>query len=278
MSLTLSDAQKTLTDVISIAQTAGAQTRDLFNQSNGMELKSSGVDLVTTADRQTEEFITQTLVERYPDFNVVGEEGHGQTTASSYRWFVDPIDGTTNFAHGIPHFAICIALFDSDSFPPLLGVTYDPMRDETFAALRDNGATLNGKPMRVTQTPKLAQSVVASGFPYSKWDDPDNNAEQWGNFVVRSRGVRRMGSAGLDVAYVAAGRYDGYWEHNLSAWDVSSSMICLHEAGGTFSDYAGNPLAFQMAKLRMVATNGKIHAEMVDVLQRGEKAPRPKSD
>ncbi len=277
MSLGLSEAKNILADIVSIAQEAGSQTRDLFNQSNGMELKSSGVDLVTTADKQTEEFISQTLFERYPEYNLVGEEGHGQTTDSRYRWFIDPIDGTTNFAHRIPHFAVCIALFSDEAFPPVLGVTYDPMHDETFTGILGGGAMLNNKSIKVSKTPKLAQSVLASGFPYTKWDETDNNAAQWGNFMVRSRGVRRFGSAGLDVAYVAAGRFDGYWEHNLSAGDVSSSLICLHEAGGQFSDYAGNPLAFQMKKIRMVASNGNIHDEMIAVLQQGENAPRPKS-
>lgn len=277
MSLSVSEAQNALADIISIVKEAGAHARALFNQSNAMELKSSGVDLVTTADKETEAFISQTLLERYPTYNIVGEEGNGQTTASPYRWFIDPIDGTTNFAHRIPHFAICIALFDGEQFPPLLGVTYDPMRDECFAGLRDKGATLNGKSLRVSNTPKLAQSVVGSGFPYTKWDDPDNNADRWGQFMVRTRGVRRLGSAGLDVVYVAAGRLDGYWEHNISAWDVSSSLICLQEAGGQFSDYAGNPLAFQINKMRVLTSNGKIHAEMVDVLQQGYDAPRPKS-
>ena len=277
MSLTTSETQRILADIISIAKEAGAQIRDLFTQANGMELKSSDVDLVTTADKQTEEFISQTLLARYPEFNLVGEEGHGQDTASQYRWFIDPIDGTTNFAHRIPHFAVCIALFDGESFPPLLGVTYDPMRDEVFAGLRGNGATLNGKPLRVSNTLQLAQAVVGSGFPYTKWDDPDNNAEQWGNFVVRTRGVRRLGSAGLDVAYVAAGRLDGYWEHNLSAWDVGSSMICLHEADGQLSDFTGNSLPFQVKEIRLVASNGKIHSEIVDILRRGDDVPRPSS-
>jgi myo-inositol-1(or 4)-monophosphatase len=172
--------------------------------------------------------------------------------------------------------AVNIALADSQLYPPLLGVMYDPMRDECFAAIRGEGATLNGKSLKVSGTPKLAQSVIASGFPYTKWTDPDNNADRWGNFVVRSRGVRRMGAAGLDMAYVAAGRFDGYWEHHLSAWDIMPSIICLLEAGGRLSNYAGEPLdPYQIVKLRVVASNGYIHDEMLTVLREGNNAPRP---
>lgn len=267
---------ETLETITAIAREAGAMAREAFNYPRETLTKSSGVDLVTDTDTRVEAFIVENLTGHFPDYSLVGEEGGEYNTGNSYRWFIDPIDGTTNFAHGIPHFAINIALADAQLYPPRLGVMYDPMRDECFMAIRGEGATLNGKPLKVSSTLTLAQSVVASGFPYTKWTDPDNNANRWGHFVVRSRGVRRMGAAGLDMAYVAAGRFDGYWEHHLSAWDIMPSIICLLEAGGRLSNYAGEPLdPHQIIRLRVVASNGYIHDEMLTVLREGNNAPRP---
>jgi myo-inositol-1(or 4)-monophosphatase len=270
------EVQKILANVIDLTKTAGSQLRALFTQPHTTDLKSTDVDLVTEADKQIEAFMVGELTKHYPAFGIVGEEGNTHTaTDSPYHWYIDPIDGTTNFAHGIPHFAICAALFDQNQFPPLLGIVYDPMRDECFAGLRGHGATLNSQTMRVSRTPHLSQAVVASGFPYTKWVSSDNNVAHWGDFVVRVRGIRRMGSAGLDGAYVAAGRFDGYWEHSLSAWDISASLLFVTEAGGYFSHFDGGPVPYQAKGLRVVASNGLIHEEMIRVLQEGSNAPRP---
>lgn len=267
---------ETLETVTRIVRDAGAVAREAFNKPREMDTKSSGVDLVTDTDKRIEAFIVENLTGQFPDISLVGEEGGEYNSGNSYRWFIDPIDGTTNFAHGIPHFSVNIALTDAQPYPPLLGVLYDPMRDECFAGIRGEGAALNGKALRVSSTPSLAQSVVASGFPYTKWTDPDNNADRWGHFVTRSRGVRRMGAAGLDVAYVAAGRFDGYWEHHLNAWDVMPGIVCLTEAGGMFTNYDGEPVdPHQFTKLRIVASNGLIHDEMLTVLREGSHAPVP---
>lgn len=267
-----------LQHIIEIAREAGQIAREGFNQPRHTALKSSNVDLVTDTDRQVEAFIVEQLTQAYPDYQIVGEEGgvYQQANTNGYRWFIDPIDGTTNFAHGIPHFSVCVGLAGDDVFSPLLGVIYDPMRDECFAAERGKGATLNGQSIHVSHTTRLSEAVVASGFPYTKWTDPDNNATQWGDFVVRSRGVRRFGSAGLDMAYVAAGRFDGYWEHNLNAWDIMPSVICLLEAGGKLTNYNGEAPENASNALRLVASNGLIHDEMVHVLAEGANAPRPK--
>jgi myo-inositol-1(or 4)-monophosphatase len=267
---------ETLETITAIAREAGSMARDAFNNPRETNTKSSGVDLVTDTDKRVEAYIVENLTGHFPDFSLVGEEGGEYNPGSSYRWFIDPIDGTTNFAHGIPHFTVNIALGGSTLFPPVLGVIYDPMRDECFSAIRDEGATLNGKPMKVSSTPTLAQSVVASGFPYTKWSDPDNNVEQWGNLVIRSRGVRRMGAAGLDMVYVAAGRFDGYWEHNLNMWDIMPSIICLLEAGGQVTTYTGEPMdPHKISQLRIVASNGHIHDELLTILRDGKDAPRP---
>jgi len=277
MTITAVDKVQTLTHIEAIARKAGAALRDRFNNPHTADLKSSDVDLVTEADRETEAFIVSHLRAEFPDFDLLGEEGgmYENGASSNFFWVIDPIDGTTDFAHRIPHFCVNIALFDGQHFPPLLAVSYDPMRDEMFAGIHGQGTTLNGQPLKVTSRSKLSESIVASGFPYTKWENPDNNTTHWANFVVRSRGVRRMGAAGLDVAWVAAGRYDGYWEHNVNLWDIAPGILFVIEAGGMMSDYQGEPLSFGRGPFRFLASNGNIHAEMIRVLQEGDAAPRP---
>ncbi len=238
--------------------------------------KSALTDLVTATDQQAEALIVQHLNQYFPDHHIVGEEGGsyangGQTT---HRWYIDPIDGTTNFAHGIPHYCVSLAMTGPDGLP-LVGVIYDPMRDEMFSAVQGEGAKLNDSPIHVSATPTLAEAVVATGFPYDKWSDPANNVEQWSNFVVRTTGVRRQGSAALDLAYVAAGRYDGYWEQKLNPWDALAGVLLVFEAGGTVTDYDGKQDGILARKPRIVASNGHIHQAMLAVLHQGQDAPRP---
>jgi myo-inositol-1(or 4)-monophosphatase len=277
MTTTVIDERHTLNLIENIAREAGAGLRDRFANPHAADLKSSDVDLVTEADRATEEFIVRRLQKAFPDFDLLGEEGgmYENGPPSDYFWVIDPIDGTTNFAHHIPHFSVNIALFDGQQYPPVLAVCYEPMHDEMFKGIRTQGATLNDQVLKVTTTSRLAESVVASGFPYTKWRDPDNNADHWAHFVVRSRGVRRFGAAGLDVAWVAAGRFDGYWEHDVNLWDIAPGILFLLEAGGTVSDYDGNPLTVARGPLRFVGSNGHIHDQMLRVLGDGEAAPRP---
>lgn len=266
-----------LNKTTAIAREAGQLLREYTAHPNHADTKSASVDLVTAADRASEALIVERLKDQFPDFLIIGEEGgayENSGDADSYRWYVDPIDGTTNFAHGIPHFAVSMAL-TTDKNEPIFGVIYDPMRDECFSAVKGLGATLNSKPIHVSKTEKLAQSVVGSGFPYNKWTSPENNAENWGNFVVRSQGIRRLGSAALDMAYVACGRLDGYWEHHLSRWDVFAGIVIVQEAGGKVTDYEGNPNNITIEKPRLVASNGNIHDEIVQVLKLGKDAPRP---
>lgn len=230
--------------------------------------KTTGYDLVTAADRAAEKAIIAALLDHYPAHHIVGEEGGGHgvpVESADYLWFVDPIDGTTNFAHRIPHYSVSIALTDRDR-QPLLGVIYDPSRDEVFAAVRGAGATLNGQPMRVTHRTTLDQSVICSGFPYDRRTNPDNNGVEWLAFLPRVRGVRRIGSAALDLAYVAAGRFDGYWERDLKPWDALAGMLLVTEAGGQVTDYAGGDQPQWGGEGRYVASNGRIHAEMLAVL------------
>lgn len=232
-------------------------------------LKSSRIDVVTEADTESETFIVQALLARFPDHHVVGEEGGGQGAPvgeATYHWFVDPIDGTVNFASKLPHFCISIALATADR-EPLLGVIYDPTRNELFAATRGGGATLNGEEIRVTETAELVDAVVTSGFPYDKHTNPDNNLKEWTAFLTRIRGERRLGSAALDFCYVAAGRLDGYWEKDLKTYDAMAGMLIAREAGGVVTDYAGGAWPQREERGRYVASNGRIHDAMLAVLR-----------
>lgn len=231
--------------------------------------KSTRSDVVTAADTEAEAFIVRELLARFPDHHIVGEEGGGQgapAAAAPFHWFVDPIDGTVNFAAKLPHFCTSIALATPDR-QPLLGVIYDPTRDELFSAARDGGARLNGQPLRVTATDELNDAVVSTGFPYDKHTNPDNNEREWAAFLKHIRGERRLGSAALDLAYVAAARLDGYWEKDLKPYDAMAGVLLVREAGGVVTDYAGAPDPQRADRGRYVASNGRIHAAMLRVLQ-----------
>ncbi|HEX2100928.1 MAG TPA: inositol monophosphatase family protein, partial [Candidatus Synoicihabitans sp.] len=229
---------------------------------------TSRIDIVTAADRETEAFIVHELARHFPDHHVVGEEGGGQGAAAAvapYHWFVDPIDGTVNFASKLPHFCTSIALATPDR-EPLLGVVYDPTRRELFTAIRGKGAHLNDQPIRVTATAELIDAVITSGFPYDKHTNPDNNLKEWAAFLLQIRGERRLGSAALDLCYVAAGRLDGYWEKDLKPYDAMAGLLLVREAGGAVTDYAGGAYPQRHDRGRYVASNGTLHAAMLQVL------------
>ena len=232
-------------------------------------VKGSRSDIVTAADTEAEMFIVRELLRRFPDHHIVGEEGGGQGAPASsapLHWFVDPIDGTVNFAAKLPHFCTSIALATPDR-QPLLGVVYDPTRRELFTAVAGQGAHLEGHRLLVTQTAVLNDAVLSTGFPYDKHTNPDNNLREWAAFLKHIRGERRLGSAALDLCYVGAGRLDGYWEKDLKPWDVMAGMLIAREAGGRVTDYAGGPDPQRLDRGRYVASNGRIHAAMLAVLQ-----------
>jgi myo-inositol-1(or 4)-monophosphatase len=258
-----------LDDVVAIARGAGEIVMRHFAAPIPTTTKSSRIDIVTAADRETEAFIVAELVRRSPAHHIVGEEGGGQGAPAAlapYQWFVDPIDGTVNFASKLPHFCTSIALATPDR-QPLLGVIYDPTRRELFTAVRGAGAQLNGAALRVTQTEELVDAVITSGFAYDKHTNPDNNLKEWAAFVTRIRGERRLGSAALDFCYVAAGRLDGYWEKDLKPYDAMAGMLIAREAGGVVTDYRGDPNPQVQDRGRYVASNGRIHDAMLRVLQ-----------
>lgn len=258
-----------LNDITALARSAGGIILRHFAAPIPTSVKGTRSDIVTAADTEAEDCIVSALRARFPDHHIVGEEGGGQgapAASAPYHWFVDPIDGTVNFAAKLPHFCTSIALATPDR-QPLLGVVYDPTRRELFTAVKGRGAALNGQPLRVTQTAGLNDAVVSTGFPYDKHTNPDNNLKEWAAFLKHIRGERRLGSAALDLCYVAAGRLDGYWEQQLNPWDVMAGMLIAREAGGTVTDYTGDANPQRRDKGRYVASNGRIHAAMLQVLQ-----------
>jgi myo-inositol-1(or 4)-monophosphatase len=249
-----------------IAREAGALLREYF--SRGVETEYKGdVDLVTVADRGAEKLIRTRLSEAFPDHGIYGEEGTRERLDGEYRWYVDPLDGTTNFAHGFPHFSVSLGLEHrkagtkpEDDGMLTAAVIYDPMRDELYTAERGRGAELNGKAIHVSRASELAEALLATGFP-SRKRHSSPNIHFYQEFTLRSHGVRRAGSAALDLAYVACGRLEGFWEFNLNPWDTAAGILLIGEAGGRVTDFAGAPVRLRSDEV--LASNGLIHDELV---------------
>jgi len=253
-----------------IAREAGARLREFFAQ--GVETEYKGdVDLVTVADRTVEKLIRTRLGEAFPEHGVYGEEGTRDRMEGEFRWYVDPLDGTTNFAHGFPQFCVSMGLERrpagtnaEEDGTIVAGVIYDPMRDELYTAERGRGAWLNGKPIHTSRIAFLAESLVSTGFPSRKRHDSPN-IHFYHEFTLRSHGVRRAGSAALDLAFVASGRLEAFWEFNLNPWDTAAGILLVQEAGGKVTDFAGG--AFQLNSSEVLASNGLIHEELVGLFK-----------
>ena len=237
------------------------------------EIKYKGdVDLVTQADKRSEQAIVARLSKHFPTHSIAAEEGTGHQRSGEFHWHVDPLDGTTNFAHKYPCFAVSIALAQNETV--LAGVVYNPIYGELFAAARGEGATLNGAKISVSKNQKLAASLLCTGFPvHKRLANP--NIHYYYDFTLRSHGVRRDGSAALDLASVACGRFDGFWEFGLKAWDTAAGVLLVQEAGGRISDFLGEP--YSLGGPVVLATNGLIHEEMretaLEISQRDANAP-----
>jgi myo-inositol-1(or 4)-monophosphatase len=269
---TTDDIQSLITFTEETARRAGALLREAYDQPVSITNKGK-IDLVTQSDRDSEALILAAIKERYPHHGILAEESgefRGEITAaapdgSSFVWMVDPLDGTTNFAHKFPIFSVSMALRDGDDL--LIGVVYDPLRDECFTAARGMGARLNGVPFTVSSVNALDQALLATGFPYDSHTAEDNNLTAFGVFMRRAQAIRRAGSAALDLAYVACGRFDGYWEMRLYPWDIAAGMLLIREAGGMVTDYAGRTGTMEMITgRRIVASNGRIHHAIIDTL------------
>ncbi len=224
---------------VSIATEVGKLQRDRIDEPHTVETKSSEIDLVTEVDRLSEQRILERIRDARPDDAVVCEETSGQAGTSGLLWVVDPLDGTTNYAHGFPHFAVSIGV-ERDGVREV-GVVYDPMKDELFTATRGGGATLNGRSIHISSERELRRALLATGFGYDVHHAKVDNLEFFARFIKRAQAVRRAGSAALDLAYVACGRFDGFWELSLHPWDVAAGILLVEEAGGHVTDLYGGP-------------------------------------
>lgn len=262
----------TQSTTIAIAREAGELLRRGYGQAKEISAKNYAIDLVTQYDTQAEALIVGRLRDAFPHDAILGEEGGAQNASDGERiWFVDPLDGTINFAHGFPYFAVSIALYEGQR--PLVAVIYDPLRDECFHAAAGEGAFLSQageapQRLRVSDSSELLSSLLATGFPYDRHESDHDNLAQFGALLKRAQGIRRAGAAALDVAYVAAGRLDGYWEYKLGSWDIAAAVLLVQEAGGQISAMDGSPFRLQPSQHNaLLASNGQIHDEMVRLLE-----------
>jgi len=247
--------QDFLTPMQELAREAGSLLISYFGKV-AIEYKGD-VDLVTVADRNSESLIVGRIRKVWPQHDLMGEEGSRQETGSDFRWYVDPLDGTTNFAHGFPVFCVSIALEYKGE--RIAGVIYDPTRDEMFAAEKGSGSRLNGRPIHVSKTRRLAEALVATGFPSHK-RHKNPNIHFYHQITLRSHGVRRAGSAALDLCCVACGRYDAFWEFNLNPWDTAAGVLLVEEAGGKVTNFTGGP--FEISSREVLASNILLHEEL----------------
>lgn len=255
-----------LTVAAEAARAAGALLRANINGKREISYKGD-INLVTEMDRLSERTVVKALLASFPDHGIMAEEETMIRNGSGYLWIIDPLDGTTNYAHGYPCFSVSIALEHEGEI--VVGVVYDPMRDELFSAQKGAGAHLNGKTIRVSAADTLIKSLLSTGFPYDRKVSEKNNLNYFHDLLMASQEVRRDGSAALDLCYVASGRFDGFWELKLKPWDVAAGSLIVHEAGGLISDFSGT--RFSIHDDEILATNGRIHALMLETLQKSGK-------
>jgi myo-inositol-1(or 4)-monophosphatase len=224
------------------------------------------IDLVTNFDNQSQRMILKRLSAIFPDHGFLAEEGLSETKGSEFQWIIDPLDGTTNYAHRFPVFTVSIALEAKGEV--VVGVVYDPMREETFWAAKGEGAFLNGRKIRVSSIDDLNKGLLATGFPYDIRVSETNNIVHFNNFLTRAQALRRCGSAAMDLCYVACGRFDGFWELKLKPWDMAAGALMVHEAGGRVSGFQNEK--FSLSRSNILASNGLIHQQMIGVLNLGK--------
>ena len=257
------DVAKFLGAAWQAASAAGEIIRASWHQPRSIDYKGP-IDLVTSTDRAAERAIVEVLQREFPAHSILAEEETEITRAASeYRWIIDPLDGTTNFAHSYPQVSVSIALEYSGHI--ILGLVYDPLRDECFRAVKGQGATLNGDPIRISAINDLEKALLATGFPYDRRDHGDFYLSFFKAFLTRCQGIRRNGSAALDLCYVAAGRLDGFWELKLKPWDIAAGALIVAEAGGSLSDFSGK--GFSIHGNETLASNGFIHDKMVQLIR-----------
>ena len=250
-----------------LAREAGAILREGYGRTHRPERKGR-IDLVTEYDRRSERLLLEAIARRFPDHAVLAEEsgvsaaGGPSGGAPTVRWIVDPLDGTTNFAHNYPFFCVSVAA-EVDGVLAA-GAVYDPVRDELFSAAAGSGATLDGTALKVSDIERVEEALLVTGFPYDVREHPQRSLPRFEAFLVRAQGIRRDGSAALNLCYLAAGRFDGFWEGHLAPWDMAAGVLIVREAGGRVTDYAGG--TFRLERPEILASNGRIHEEMRTIL------------
>jgi myo-inositol-1(or 4)-monophosphatase len=248
-----------------VARRAGALQRERYETDLTIDSKSASIDLVTEVDRACEALIVAAIRDAFPADAILAEEGGiGAAPGAEFCWIIDPLDGTTNFAHGFPRFCVSIGIERRDA--RVVAVVYDPLLDECFEAVRGAGAWLGERRLSVSRETELGRGLFATGFPYDVHASDDDNLEAFARVVKSARGIRRDGSAALDLCYVAAGRIDGYWERKLHAWDVAAGILLVEEAGGRVSDEQGGPV--DRSGRELVATNGPLHASLLEKVRK----------
>ncbi|MBI5249024.1 MAG: inositol monophosphatase [Desulfomonile tiedjei] len=251
--------------IMRLAEKAGqiimSYYRDGFRV-HGKGPRKDGIDIVTDADTASENFIMAEIRREFPGHDILTEETLTETTGSKWLWIVDPLDGTVNFSHGYPAFCVSIGFMENQEL--IAGVVRDPLRLESFSAVRSGGAFLNGDPMTVSKADGLSRSIIATGFPYDRAYSPINNVAEFCKVVTKVQGMRRGGSAALDLSYVACGRLDGFWELKLKPWDMAAGMLLVQEAGGTITDRHGKATSIHTDSI--VATNSRLHETLIGLL------------
>jgi myo-inositol-1(or 4)-monophosphatase len=261
----------TLTDIITLARQAGEILRTSFGHNLHVDHKGV-IDLVSEADRQSEQFLLSTIHQRFPADRILAEESGEHSGTADRVWYIDPLDGTVNYVHGIPIYSVSIAYAEAGELR--LGVVYDPMRDECFSAESGAGAWLNGQPIHPSFASDLDHALLVTGFPYDIRTNPDNNLDHYAHFALHSQGVRRLGSAALDLCYVACGRFDGFWELSLKSWDVAAGALIARQAGAIVTRVAGGT-DFMTPPQSVLAANSNIHPLMLRELWRKSGLPTP---
>jgi myo-inositol-1(or 4)-monophosphatase len=251
-------------DIIKISKEAGSIIREGFGRKLNIEFKTNESNLVTQIDMQAEKIITDFIKKKYPSHGILAEEGGETKSDSDYLWVIDPLDGTTNFAHGLPIFSVSIGVQKNGEI--IAGVVYDVMSDVIYSAEYRSGAYSNGKKINVSDNENLSHSLLVTGFPYNIAENPENALEKFSALTLASRGMRRLGSAAIDFCYVANGVFDAFWEVHLHPWDICAGKLIVEEAGGIVTDFEGKKIDIFSKKI--LASNKKVHKPIIDIMQK----------
>ena len=249
-------------DIIQISKETGELIRNGFGKTHLVEFKTNELNLVTETDKASEKLITDFIRKKYPSHGILAEEGNEANRSAEYLWVIDPLDGTTNFAHGLPIFSVSIGLQKNGG--TIAGVVYDVMRDIVFSAERNSGSFENGKRFFPNKHCNLGHGMLATGFPYDIKENPDKAYERFIEFLKHARAIRRLGSAAIDFCYVANGVFDGFWEVSLHPWDLCAGKLIVEEAGGLVTNFDGKPI--NIYSKQILASNSFIHQKMIEVL------------